>query len=413
VSESTTVFISYSRESDEHVSWVSHLANAVEQIPGLHVVFDQYELHAGRDLTEFMDRGLACDRIVVIITPEYVRRAEGRIGGVGYESSVISAGFVTDQLSDRCVPILREGTDRPSFLRSKIYVDFRAPITFYEELRRLREALLRITPSVRPSRDVASSSDLELPGSGESSLFGRTAENPAYTFNSFLVSAESELAFSACVAVAEAPRGAVVYNPLFLYGPVGCGKTHLLHAIANRMRAQQPELNILRMRTETLIERLSHAIRYDKLLQFKQELASLDALLLDDIEYVGGRELVQQEIFSRFSEFLLRDAQLVVTSTVHPREIRALSDRVMAQLQGGLITSVGYPDGSALMQLARNVAISKGTRLPDDALKLIISRTGRGPREVESAVTRVAAEKGLSGPADVDVRSLIRRLFPK
>ena len=150
--DSISIFISYARESDEHVDWVRHLAESLEQQPEFHVIFDEYDLRAGKDLTHFMESGLAADRVVVIVTPEYVRKAERRTGGVGYESSVISADLLDEQLADRYVPVLRKGKQRPAAIRSKVFVDFRDDSTFEIAFQRLRSALLGVAPVTRPSK---------------------------------------------------------------------------------------------------------------------------------------------------------------------------------------------------------------------------------------------------------------------
>jgi hypothetical protein len=147
-----SVFISYARESERHLAWVTKLADALDALPDMHVVFDQYDLHAGKDLTHFMDRGLACDRIVVVTTPTYVRKSAARSGGVGYESSVISAELLENQLSERFVPALRSGDDRPMFLKSKLYVDFRTDARFQSAVKELAKALRGLAPARRPAK---------------------------------------------------------------------------------------------------------------------------------------------------------------------------------------------------------------------------------------------------------------------
>lgn len=150
-----SIFISYARESDEHTRWVRNLADAIERFAEFDVTFDQYDLHGGKDLLHFMDRGLACDRIVVVITPEYVRKATRRIGGVGYESSVISADLLTDQLAARIVPVMRSGDKVPRFLRTKLYVDMRAERDFLVGITDLHRALHGSGAARRPSKQTA------------------------------------------------------------------------------------------------------------------------------------------------------------------------------------------------------------------------------------------------------------------
>jgi hypothetical protein len=150
-----SVFVSYTRESDDHSQWVRTLADALERFAEFDVTFDQYDLHGGKDLLHFMDRGLACERIVIVITPEYVRKATKRIGGVGYESSVISSDVLTNQLAARVVPVLRCGDKVPPFLRSKLYVDLREGCDFLVGITDLHRALHGKAAARRPPKQTS------------------------------------------------------------------------------------------------------------------------------------------------------------------------------------------------------------------------------------------------------------------
>jgi hypothetical protein len=147
-----SVFISYARESEEHSAWVTNLAARLEVRTEFDVVFDRYDLHAGKDLLHFMDRAAQCEKVVVVVTPGYTERAGSRSGGVGYESSVISADLLSDQLSGRVIPVLRAGDDVPAFLKSKLYVDFRSDDEFETALTELVSALLGLAPAQRPQK---------------------------------------------------------------------------------------------------------------------------------------------------------------------------------------------------------------------------------------------------------------------
>jgi hypothetical protein len=144
--------MSYSRDSQERVAWVTRLADLLERRREFHVIFDEYDLHGGRDLTHFMERGVRSDRVVVVVTPEYVRKAEGRHGGVGYESSIISADVLREQLADRVVPVLRLGNNRPAFLESKVFIDFRDDARFEKACSELIAALNRAPAAERPAK---------------------------------------------------------------------------------------------------------------------------------------------------------------------------------------------------------------------------------------------------------------------
>ena len=151
-SPSLTVFVSYSWEGDEHQEWVTRLADRIHREPDLDVTFDQYDLFAGRDVTHFMERGLKCERIVVVSTPGYVRKASERIGGVGYECSLITADLARDMSQDRFIPVLREGDGVPAFLETKLRLDFRDARNYEVELSKLLAAIRRQAPVTRPPK---------------------------------------------------------------------------------------------------------------------------------------------------------------------------------------------------------------------------------------------------------------------
>jgi TIR domain len=158
-----TVFVSYSWEGQEHLKWVTRLADHLDREPDIQVTFDQYDLFAGKDLTHFMERGLKCDRIVIVSTPEYVRKVSERVGGVGYEGGLITADLIRDMAQDKFIPALREGDGVPSFLQTKLRVDFRDPTNYEVELSRLLEAIRRQAPANRPSKRGLPGSSLKDP----------------------------------------------------------------------------------------------------------------------------------------------------------------------------------------------------------------------------------------------------------
>jgi hypothetical protein len=160
------VFVSYSRDSEEHIAWVTRLANNLEERPEFHVVFDGYDLMPGGDVTHFMEEALRSDRVVVVITPSYVEKAATRTGGVGYESTVISGELLAQNLQDTFVPVLRAGAERPSFLLTKLYVDFRSDKHFDISVRELSEALMRRPRVVRPPKRVHDDAATDSQGVG-------------------------------------------------------------------------------------------------------------------------------------------------------------------------------------------------------------------------------------------------------
>jgi hypothetical protein len=161
------VFISYARENDPHQDWVLSLANRLESEPDIHAVFDQYDIHAGKDLTHFMESVRSADRLVMVVTPNYVEKAEGRVGGVGYESSIITAELYSDQLAPKFIPVLRSGDTVPSFISSKVRIDFRDDSRFEQRVGELLSAIRGAAPRQRPPKRTLDAGDAGTPDSAE------------------------------------------------------------------------------------------------------------------------------------------------------------------------------------------------------------------------------------------------------
>lgn len=217
----------------------------------------------------------------------------------------------------------------------------------------------------------------------------------AYTFDAFVVSDRSRVAFDAAVAVAENPGHA--HNPLFLYGGTGSGKSHLLHAIAHEMRAHRPRANILYLAAETFIARVIDAIRSDEMCAFRESIASVEALFLDDLQLGSDREHTLREIFLRFEDLLTHGAQVVAASAAPPFEMRLIEQRSRPLFEQALVAEVGYPDGVARVEIARRAAEMRGIVLPADVFQYLAGRLNGSPRKLESVIARIAVESALSG----------------
>jgi chromosomal replication initiator protein len=163
------------------------------------------------------------------------------------------------------------------------------------------------------------------------------------------------------------------------------------------MRTQHPKLNVVHMTADAFVSCFVQAIRQDSGTAFSAFMASADALVLDDVELIGGRERTHEELFLRLSDLLLRDVQIVLTSDRPSAQIPALAARARARLEGGLVLEVGYPDKPALVQIARRAALEAGVILPEDALNLIAECCSGGVREIQSAIARITAERAVAG----------------
>ena len=223
------------------------------------------------------------------------------------------------------------------------------------------------------------------------------AFNPRSTFENFVVGSSNQFAHAAALAVAEQPGQA--YNPLFLYGGVGLGKTHLMHAIGHYIQDQFPSLTILYMPSETFTNELVSAISKGKNNEFRERFRNVDVLMLDDIQFIAGRESTQEEFFHTFNALRERDKQIIISSDKPPREIARLEERLRSRFEWGLIADIQKPDFDTRVAILRKKAVTEGIEVPSEVLELIAQRIDSNIRELEGSLTRVWAMAKLRGRA--------------
>ena len=217
--------------------------------------------------------------------------------------------------------------------------------------------------------------------------------NPRYIFDTYVVGAGNRLAHAACLAVAEKPARA--YNPLFLYGGVGLGKTHLLHAIGNA--CFQRGLNVLYVSSEEFTNDMITAIRTHTNQAFRDKYRSADVLLVDDIQFIAGKESTQEEFFHTFNTLHGQDKQIIVSSDRPPKSLITLDERLRSRFEWGLTADVQLPDFETRLAILRSKAERTGRQISDDILESIARRVQSNIRELEGALNRIIAFADLSG----------------
>ncbi len=243
--------------------------------------------------------------------------------------------------------------------------------------------------SVEETESVSVDEEIETPAlqPAHSSL------NPRYTFENFVVGSGNRLAHAACQAVAEKPARA--YNPLFLYGGVGLGKTHLLHAIGNACVARG--LNVLYVSSEEFTNDLINAIRTQTTPAFRDKYRTTDVLLVDDIQFIAGKESTQEEFFHTFNTLHGQDKQIIVSSDRLPKSMSTLEERLRSRFEWGLTADIQAPDFETRQAILRYKAERTGHHVPDEIIEVIAERVQSNIRELEGAFNRIVAFAELSG----------------
>ena len=219
--------------------------------------------------------------------------------------------------------------------------------------------------------------------------------NSKYTFDSFVVGSCNQFAHAASLAVAEAPGK--TYNPLYLYGGVGLGKTHLMHACGQAIKERNPHLKLSYLSSERFMNELINAIRYDKTQGFREKYRSVDVLLIDDIQFMAGKERTQEEFFHTFNALYEQQKQIVISSDCPPREIPTLEERLHSRFEWGLIADIEPPDLETKVAILKRKAETIGFIIPDDVALFIASRVKNNVRELEGSLIRLIAISSLRG----------------
>jgi chromosomal replication initiator protein len=250
-------------------------------------------------------------------------------------------------------------------------------------------------PAVSLDQPSVSSPVVTVTENSTSSSLAEPSLSAKYTYDSFVVGSCNQFAHAASLAVAEAPGR--TYNPLYLYGGVGLGKTHLMHACGHAIRSRNQHLKLCYISSERFMNDLINAIRYDKTQSFREKYRSVDVLLIDDVQFMAGKERTQEEFFHTFNALYDQQKQIVISSDCPPREIPTLEERLHSRFEWGLIADIEPPDLETKIAILKRKGDLIGVSIPDDVAMFIASRVKSNIRELEGSLVRLIAIASLRG----------------
>jgi chromosomal replication initiator protein len=263
-------------------------------------------------------------------------------------------------------------------------------IVFVSELAEVSEPpVVASAPTPTPTPELFSGATDEGDGSPAGSLA------PRYSFDTFIVGPSNQFAHAACRAVAETPSRS--YNPLFIYGGVGLGKTHLMHAIGHYVLNHLRTLKLTYISSERFMNEMINAVRYDRVLDFRERYRSVDILLVDDIQFLAGKEGTQTEFFHTFNSLYDSQKQIIISSDCPPHEIPQLEERLRSRFEWGLIADIQPPDLETKVAILKKKADTEGIPLPDNVAIYIAGKIKSNIRELEGSLIRLIAYASLTG----------------
>jgi chromosomal replication initiator protein len=219
--------------------------------------------------------------------------------------------------------------------------------------------------------------------------------NPKYTFENFITGNSNQFAHAAAIAVAESPGK--TYNPLFIYGGVGLGKTHLMHAIGNKVMTGKHDISVLYVSSEQFTNEVVSAIRHEKMSELKEKYRNLDLLLLDDVQFIANKTATQEEFFYTFNALYEKQKQIVISCDRPPKEISDVTDRLRSRFNMGLIADIQPPDIETKIAIIYKKAEMMGKKIPEDVIYYLASKIKSNIRELEGSLIRIAAQSSLTG----------------
>ena len=303
--------------------------------------------------------------------------------GLGDDTLVVEAAspFHQEMIEDRFRPVLEEVAAKLTGREIRISLQAAAP----------DRTVFNPVEFVREIREAAAPDSTEGARPGEASA---AQLNDRYTFERFVVGNHNQLAAAACRAVADKP--ARMYNPLFLYGGVGLGKTHLMHAIGNQIREANPGSRVMYVSSEHFMNDLVHSIQTGRTADFRRRYRAMDLLLVDDVHFLEGKERTQEEFFHTFNALYDAQKQIILTSDRPPKEIPGLEDRLVSRFEWGLVADIKAPDYETRVAILRKKAEDDGLALDDEVMDFIAHACTASVRELEGAVIKLLAYSSLT-----------------
>ncbi len=238
----------------------------------------------------------------------------------------------------------------------------------------------------------------------------RITYNEDYTFENFIVGKSNEFAHAAAVAVSKSPGKA--YNPLYIYGPSGLGKTHLMYAITNRVLKKNPEMNIIYIKGEEFTNQLIESIQKKRTVAFRNKYRKADMLLIDDVQFIAGREGTQEEFFHTFNALYEDHKQIILTSDKAPKEMQSLEDRIKSRFESGLLTDIQSPDYELRCAILSQKSKAAGLELPTEIIKFLAENIEANIRQLEGVIKKLGAKSELLKEGNISLET-IRGLVPE